>query len=147
MSGVLTPAEAELKSLETAFILAWDAENYPVVFGDDAFKGERTKPWVRFSVLPGKADRADLGGSSTRHEYPGEIVVQCFIPQSEGVSPQWIAAKLNDAVLAIFQDAEFVTESNGHIICYATGYRRVPPEASWQRYNVITPYKRYEVGS
>lgn len=145
MSIPLTPEEAELNSLETAFSAAWDATNTPVVFGDDAFKGERTKPWVRFSVLPGEGTRADLGGTTTRYEFTGVITVQCFIPQSEPTSPQWLAAQYTQAVRDIFQDKQFVTVNNGHIICYATSYRRVPPEASWQRYNILTPFKRYEV--
>lgn len=147
MSLDLTPSTAELKLLETTFREGWDATNYPVVFGDDPFKGEQTKPWVRFSVLPGKPDRQDLGSDNTRHAYPGLIVVQLFIPKNTSVSPAWLAASLTDVVAGLFRDKEFATETGGQIFTYTTGYRRVPPEAGWQRFNITTPYIRYEVAS
>jgi hypothetical protein len=146
MSGVLGPEEAELKTLESAFELAWDAVSFPAVYGDNEFKGEKTKPWVRLSILPTEGQRADLGGNdSPRHEFKGVIVLQCFIPRSGDKSPQWVAALLTTSVRAIFQDKEFVTETGGHLICFNTSYRRVPLESSWARYNIRTPYRRDEV--
>ena len=147
MSTLLGPEEAELKILETTFSEAWDDVAFPYVIGDDAFQGERTKPWVRFSVLPGKGLREDLGSSAPRYEYPGTLTVQCFIPQQWETAPQWVAADLCQRVRAIFEDQQFVTDTDGHIVCYETSYQRLPPESSWQRYNVVTPYVRYEVTS
>lgn len=141
----LGPEQAELKTLESAFSDRWDALTFPCVIGDEPFKGERTKPWVRFSVLPGKGDRQDLGSSNPRHQYPGLIQVQCFIPQQWEKNPQWVAADLNQRVADIFNDQQFVTDTQGHIVCETTSYQRVPPESSWARYNVVTPYVRYEV--
>jgi hypothetical protein len=143
---LLGPEEAELKALECAFRDAWDAAEYPVVYGDNEFKGERTKSWVRLSVLAGTPDRVDLGNSAPMHEFVGVILVQCFIVRT-GDSPQWIAAKLTKLVREIFQDKNFVTETNGHIICFTTGCQRVAPEASWARFNIRTPYRRNEVFS
>lgn len=143
----LGPEEAELKALESAFVDAWDEVTYPYVLGDNPFQGERTKPWVRLSIQPGKGDRQDLGGSSPRKQYPGNIIVQCFIPQHWTKGPQWVAADIKQRVAAIFDDVQMVTETDGHIVCDTTSYQRLPPESSWQRYNVVTPYTRYEVTS
>jgi hypothetical protein len=143
---LLGPEEAELKTIEGAFRAAWDATEYPAVYGDNEFKGERTKSWVRLSVLAGEANRADLGSSAPMHEFAGIVLVQCFIVRT-GDSPQWIAAKLTKLVREIFQDKSFVTETDGHVICFSTGCRRAPPEGSWARYNIQTPYRRNEVFS
>ncbi len=142
--SLLGPEEAELKTIEGAFRAVWDETTYPVVYGDNEFRGDKTKTWVRLSILAGAPDRVDCGNSAPMHEFVGVILVQCFIVKT-GNSPQWIAALLTKLVRDIYQDQTFVTETDGAIICFTTGCRRVAPEASWARYNISTNFRRNEV--
>ncbi len=147
----LGPEEAELKALQTAFTAVWDAikATYPFVLGDTPFKGEALKTWVRLAILPGKGDRQDLGSSSPRHVFPGTIVVQCYVSTQATKSPDWIAADLTQKVRPIYEDKQFVTDTNGHIVCDTTYHIRVSKlisdKTGWLRYDIITPYTRYEV--
>jgi hypothetical protein len=140
----LTPEEAELKTLESTFTAGWDATTYPVVLGDDPFKGPALASWVRFAVMHGTSDRRDLGTSVARFNHPGVITVQCFLSQQGTTSPHWLAAQLRAVVRELFQEKEFTTETGGQVLTYTTSIKRVPPEKSWQRYNITTPFLRIE---
>lgn len=142
----LTADKAALSAILTAWQAAWNAATYPYVVGDVEFQAPRQQAWVRLSVQNGEATRRDLGSTATRHEFPGVITVQCFIPRQPDLSPEWVAADISDAVREIYQDKEFETEAGGQLLTYTTAApRRLPPEAGWQRFNIQTPFQRFEV--
>jgi len=64
--------------------LVEDVESVVVVYDNDPTEPPDDDVWVRFTVLDGNTQQAEMGGAQTTYRTPGLATAQVFIPMNAG---------------------------------------------------------------
>lgn len=119
--------------LEAQWITAPATPRTPILWDNAPGEPPADNPWVRATLLPGQAEKIDLGVPG-RYRHPGVLDIQIFSPIQKGVRA---LTALADHMATIWRS---VTVS-GIVFRTPSLYRVGDTTDGWFQMNVSVPYR------
>lgn len=129
----------EFDALCSLFRDAWKNRT-PVAWPNKEFNlPNPPAPWCRFTILHGASSRVTIGSpGGNRAVYPGRVIVQIFVPKTQGESQ---AREFADVAADAFRDASL--PRCRFFLPYAERVEHSMADTYWQ-VNVNCPFQRDE---
>ncbi|MCP4660986.1 MAG: hypothetical protein GY856_36760 [bacterium] len=104
------------------------AESVAVLYDNEPQDPPDDEQWIRFSILDGRTNQAEMGGNQTTYRTSGVAIAQIFAPMQAG---DGAARELADVIVAAFRA---VTVSG--VVFRAPSVGPVGAEGKWWQLNV-----------